>query len=151
MADYAGAVAAARAYFVARFSASPVAYQNEDQPADPWPPQDGSGRPIPWCYFEMIETDTALRGAGLPGSQTWLTSGHIRIHVFAPKGYGYVEQLAIAKLAGDVFRAATFYNSDPGAKVVCYGPSVRGGETASDDGNWFGVTVTIPFEFFFLG
>lgn len=146
MADYAGAVAAARAYFVARFSATQITYQNEDPPAHPWPPSP----PSPWCYFEMLETATELRGVGQAGNDVWLTTGQIRIHVFAPKGYGFAEHLAIAKLAGDVFRRATFYSTDPGAKVVCYGPSVQGGDSASDDGNWFGVTVSVPFELFFI-
>jgi hypothetical protein len=146
MADYAGAVAAMRARFADNFSGAPVAYQNEDAPQKPWPPQP----PVPWAYFEVIETQTALRGVGLPGNQTWLTSGHIFIHVFAPKGYGLADHLALAGRAGDVFRSATFYNSELGAKVVCRGPSVQGGDSASDDGNWFGVTVSIPFDFYFI-
>jgi hypothetical protein len=60
------------------------------------------------------------------------------------------EQLRIAGLAGEVFRAQTFYNSDPGAKVICGAPSIRGGDSDADNGNWFGVTVTIPFEFYFI-
>ena len=53
-------------------------------------------------------------------------------------------------LCGIGHRAATFYNAEPGAKVVCKGPSVQGGDSSSDDGNWFGVTVAIPFEFYFI-
>jgi hypothetical protein len=146
MADYAGAVAAMRARFAANFAGAPIAYQNEDAPQNPWPPQP----PAPWVYFEVIQAQTALRGVGLPGNQTWLTSGHICIHAFVPKGYGLADHLALAGRAGDVFRSATFYNSEPGAKVVCLGPSVQGGDSASDDGNWFGVTVSIPFDFYFI-
>jgi hypothetical protein len=145
MADYAGAVAAMRARFAAAFTAAPVQYQNEDPPADvtPWPPAR------PWVYFEVIQTQSGLRGVGLPGSQTWLTQGHIFVHVFAPKGYGLPDHLALAGQAGQIFRSATFYNAEAGAKVVCYGPSVQGGDTASDDGNQFGITVAIPFDFYF--
>ena len=63
---------------------------------------------------------------------------------------GVFNAAPVAGKAGDVFRAATFYNAEPGAKVVCYGPSVQGGDSSSDDGNWFGVTVAIPFEFYFI-
>jgi hypothetical protein len=38
MADWAGAVAAMRARFEGAFDAAPVEYQNEDPPANPWPP-----------------------------------------------------------------------------------------------------------------
>ena len=69
---------------------------------------------------------------------------------YVPTGSGLADHLALAGKAGDVFRAATFYNDEPGAKVVCYGPSVQGGDSSSDDGNWFGVTVAIPFEFYFI-
>ena len=48
-----------------------------------------------------------------------------------------------------MFRAATFYNDEANTKVVCYGSSVQGGDSSSDDGNWFGLTVAIPFKFFF--
>jgi hypothetical protein len=106
---------------------APVKYQNEEPPQTPWPPAG------PWIYFEVIQTETTLRGVGLPGNQTWLTVGHIFIHVFAPKGFGLADHLA---LAGNT-------------KVICYGPSVQGGGSDSDDGNWFGVTVAIPFEFYF--
>jgi len=147
MADWAGAVGAMRARFKDAFNAAPVAYQNEDPPRDPWPPAAPAS---PWIYFEVIQAQTALRGVGLPGQQTWLTTGHIFIHTFVPKGFGLADHLALAGKAGDVFRAATFYNAEPGAKVVCYGPSVQGGDSSSDDGNWFGVTVAIPFEFYFI-
>jgi hypothetical protein len=154
MADYSGAVAAMRTFFEARYSATPIAYQNEDAPSDPWPPVDGTGKPVPWLYFEVVQVETRLRGVGLPGNQVWLTVGFIRAHVFAPKGYGFAEHLAIAGLAAEVFRSQTFYNSDPGACVRCWGengegPTVQGGDSASDDGNWFGVVVAIPFQFFF--
>jgi len=146
MADYAGAVAAMRARFEGA-SLAPAEYQNEDPPQSPWPP---AAPAVPWIYFEVIEAQTALRGVGLPGNQTWLTSGHIFIHVFVPKGYGLAEHLTLAGRAGDVFRSATFYNAEPGAKVVCLGPTVQGGDSASDDGNWFSVTVAIPFDFYFI-
>src|SRR3954447_21235900 len=110
MADYAGAVAAMRDRFTQNFSAAPVAYQNEEPPQTPWPP---SG---PWVFFEVVQTSSEIRGAGLPGNQTWLTAGHIFIQIFAPMGYGFPEHLRIAGLAGEIFRAKTFYNSDPGAK-----------------------------------
>jgi hypothetical protein len=144
MADWAGAVAAMRARFAGAFTAAPISYQNEDPPADPWPPAPAK----PWVYFEVIQAQTALRGVGLPGSQTWLTTGHIFVHVFAPKSYALPDHLALAGQAGAIFRSATFYNAEPGAKVVCFGPTVQGGDSASEDGNWFGVTVAIPFEFY---
>src|SRR6185312_14761518 len=112
MADYAGAVAAMRARFSSMFNAAPVCFQNEPAPgAQSWPPAG------PWVYFEVIQTETRRRGAGMPGNNAWLTVGHIFVHVFAPKGFGLPQHLAIAELIVSIFRNASFYNSDPGAIV----------------------------------
>lgn len=146
MADYAGAVAAMRARYEAAALGVPTEFQNEDPPQVPWPPSPAAL----WIYFEVIEAATTLRGVGLPGSQLWLTTGHIFAHVFAPKGWGLPDHLRVAGLAGAVFKAATFYvDAAVGARVTCGGPSIQGGGSASDDGNWFGVSVAIPFEFYF--
>ncbi|UGA47101.1 hypothetical protein HU230_0014085 [Bradyrhizobium quebecense] len=151
MADYAGAVAAMRARYVDGLTAAPSSFQNEDPPQTPWPPQG-----TPWCYFEVVETLRRKRGVGTPGNQTWLITGNIFVHVFVPKGYGFAAHLALAGQAGDLFKDATFYNAEPGACVRCWdengeGPTVQGGDSASDDGNWFGLVVVIPFQFFFIG
>lgn len=152
MTDYAGAVAAMRARFVGAWgTTTPVQFQNEDPPQAPWPPQDGAGKPVPWVYFEVIQTASAERGVGLPGSKLWRTVGNIFVHAFVPLGYGLPSHLALTKQAGDVFRAATFYqDAATGAKVVCSAPSEAGGNSSADVGNWFGLTVSIPFEFLFI-
>jgi hypothetical protein len=148
MADYAGAVAAMRARFVAAWAAATkVQFQNEDPPVTPWPPEPAA----PWVYFEVIQTASVERGVGLPGSKIWLTTGNIFVHVFAPLNYALPDHLALADQAGEIFRAATFYvDNTVGAKVVSGAPSVGGGASNADNGNWFGVTVSIPFEFYFI-
>lgn len=148
MADWTGAVAACKARFVANFAnATPVAFQNEDPPSSPWPP----ATPVPWTYFEVLEVQSRERGVGKAGSKTWLTLGNIFAHVFVPIGYGLDDHNAIAVPIGEIFRAKTFYNTDPGAKIVCGAPSIRGGDSSSDDGNYFGLVVGVPFEFYFIG
>lgn len=150
MADYAGAVAAMRALFAAGWTETPIAYQNETPP-NPWPPVDAvSGAVKPFVYFEVISTKSEIRGAGLPGSQTWLTVGYIYAHVFTPEGYGYPESLRLADVAGQIFRAQTLYQDGAGAKVVCMAPQTDGGASDADNGNWFRVTANVPFEFYFL-
>lgn len=139
MADYAGAVAAMRARFAAAWTETAIAYQNEDF----------GDQSSPWVYFEAISTASDLRGAGLPGDHVWLTRGYIYVHVFTPEGYGYPESLRLADNAGEIFRAATFYQDGAGAKVVCGAPQIDGGASDADNGNWFRVTCAIPFEFFF--
>jgi hypothetical protein len=148
MADYAGAIAAMRARFVAAWGATtPVEFQAEAPPANPWPPSPA----VPWIYFEVIQTESAERGVGMPGAKTWRTTGNIFLHLFVPLNYGMPDTLALAGQAGEIFRAATFYvDNTVGAKVVTSAPSIGGGASDADNGNWFGVTVSIPFEFFFI-
>lgn len=152
MADYAGAVAAARAHFEGGFTAAPVQFQNEDPPQTPWPP---SSPPTPWVYFEMLQLDDRLRGAGLPGNQVWLSIGLVNISVFVPKGYGLADHLALTGQIEALFRSRTIYNAEPGVALRFWseqgqGPSTQGGDSKSDDGNWFGAVVVIPFQFFYL-
>lgn len=149
MADWAGAVAALRAEFEANFTAVPIAFQNEEPPSQPWPP---SGV---WAYFEVIQTQSVMRGVGMPGNKPWLTDGYAYAQIFAPKGYGLPQQLALADQAGEIFRAKTFYNTEPGVRLTCVGPNgegpeIRGGGTASEDGASFVITVAIPFQFLYF-
>jgi hypothetical protein len=157
MADFAGAVSAMRERFAASWTETKIAYQNESPRDDagelvtPWPPAAADGKPVPWVYFEVIQMSSAERGAGRPSDKTWLTTGRIYVHVFTPLDYGYPESLRLAEQAGEIFRAATFYRDDNvGAKVVTMAPDIDGGGTDADNGNWFRVTCSVPFEFFFI-
>lgn len=163
MADYAGAVAAIKARFLTYWvngavRKTPIAFQNET-PNDgavppvalPWPPNDASGNPTPWVYFEVIGNGSEQRGVGLPGDNIWLYRGGIFIHVIAPKGYGVETSHALVVAAGEIFRAKTFYNDGLGAKVVCGSPQTDGGASDADNGNWFRLTCFIPFEYFHRG
>ena len=143
MADFAGAVAAMRARFESAWTATPVAFQNE--------PFDKPNPPSPWVYFEVLGNQSEIRGAGTPGDNIWLDEGHILIHVFVPVNSGDAQARAHAVAAGEIFRAAGFYNDGQGSIVRTAAPRVDGGGTASDDGNWFRMTCVIPFEYYHRG
>jgi len=144
MADYAGAVAAIVARYKALVTTLPTQFQNEDPPAATWPPASG-----PFVYFEVLQTLSRLRAAGLPGNQTWLTIGLIQAQVLVPEGYGFAEHVALAEPIGEVFRAQTFYRVDANTKIICGAPAVSGGDSASDNGKFFAMKVAVPFEFYF--
>lgn len=154
MADYAGAVAAIKARLAANWTTTPIRYQNDRDPPE-WPPTDpNSGLVTPWLFLEVISNQSSIRAAGVPGDNIWLTEGHILIHVVTPIGDGaeLAQQYAVA--AGEIFRAATFYNDGQGSKVlsgVNPAPRTDGGGTDADKGNWFRVTMTCGFEFFHRG
>lgn len=174
MADYAGAVAAMRARFVAQWKVgsarrTPIAFQNETPSDDngdaisPWPPvtvdpNDATKKiPTPWVYFEIIGNTSSLRGAGKPGDQLWSYLGHIFIHVFVPEGYGVGDAHQLAVDAGEIFRNAQFYTDGQGRGVrTGIGPDgeaihTEGGGSDADNGNWFRVSTYVPFEYFHRG
>lgn len=151
MADYAGAVQAIQDRLSANWSTTPIVFQNEVRP-DPWPPIDGEGVPTPWVYCEVIGNASALRGFGLPGDQTWLYLGHVLVHVFVPQGWGTATAHAYAVSIGEIFRSVAFYRDEAaGAEVRTWSPRTDGGSSDADNGNWFRVTCTVPFEFYYRG
>lgn len=151
MADYAGAVAAIIARLRANWTTTPVQAQNEQPPQEPWPPQDGNGSPTPWVYVEVIGNESSLRGIGLPGNQAWLYLGHVLAHVFVPTGTGTELAHQYAVSIGEIFRAKAFYSDTPPNMVRTWSPRTDGGGIAADNGNWFRVTMTCPFEFYYQG
>lgn len=152
MPDYAGAVAAIKDRMDDGFTALPVAYQNEAPPQSPWPPVDGAGLAAGWVYFEVIGNGAARRATGRPGSQLWLYEGHILAHVFAPPLVGTAAADAHAVAIGELFRGKAFYRDEAaGAEVRTEAPWQDGGERDPENGNYYRVTTTVPFRFFYRG
>jgi hypothetical protein len=147
MASYAGAVQAIRDRLVANWTTTPIAFQNEpfEQPIDP-----NSGNPAPWVFLEVIGNDSELRGAGTPGDHVWLYRGHVLVHVFVPvdSGASLAQQYAVS--IGEIYRAAGFYGDDDNI-VRTWAPRIDGGGSGDDEGNWYRVTMTCPFEFYHRG
>lgn len=150
MADYAGAVAAIKALMAAGWTNTPVNYQN-DQAPDIWPPQDAKGNPSPWVYFEVLGSGSKPYATGTPGNRTWHYLGLIHGHVMVPINSGDELAQAYAVAIGEIFRDQKFYDNGLGAYVRSWSPQTDGGDSSADDGNWWRVTCTIPFEYFHRG
>lgn len=159
MGDYAGAKAAIRTRLSDNWTTTRITYQNET-PDDPWPPATtgGDGFPVlsPFVHLEIATTDSAMRGAGTPGNQVWVTRGLILVHVFVPQGTGDGTATTYANTIGEIFRAKVFYNSGDGCYVRTWAPRVDEGGPASDptethDGVWFRVTMICQMEYWHLG
>lgn len=137
------------------WSATRILCQN-DTPDQPWPPRDEAStqdpRPLaPWVFFEVLGSSSGIRGVGMPGSHVWLYRGLILAHVFTETGKGSTIGQQYAVTIGEIFRAKEFYNSDPGACVRTWSPQTDGGDFSDFHGNWFRVTCSIPFEFYYRG
>lgn len=164
MGSYGAAKAAVRAALVAGWTTTRIAYQNET-PADPWPPTavvPGSSFPQmqPWVYLEMATMPgQTIRGVGVPGDQLSQTNGMIYVHVFVPDGTGEATGTQYAEQIGELFRSKVPYNPGDGCYLRTWVPRVdEGGDAAAQSeiagvnaGNWFRVTMSVPFQYFHQG
>lgn len=151
MASFGGAKRAIRERLEAGWTSTRITYQNKT-PADPWPPKAPGGKKLaPWVNLEIKGLPSSLRGAGVPGKQVWLKPGFIYVHVFVPTGSGDDDATDMADAIGELFKGAVFYQVAPGCYVRCWAPHVDGGGSGDDDGNWFRVTMSVPFEYWHRG
>ncbi len=155
-ADFAGALVAIREKFVAEWvdggdPRTRVAEVNKD-PDAPWPPRDADNKLEAYVLIAPQGVEADHPGFGTPGRQVYLYRGLIHIHVYVPVGIGTDDAFALAVAAGEIFRSKTFYtDATPGCYVRSWTPRVDGGGPGDDDGIWFRVSATIPFEYYHLG
>jgi len=158
MGTYAGAKEAIAERLAANWTTTRITYQNKP-PVAPWPPRDGNNILVPWAHLEIASSDSQMHGAGKPGSQVWVTDGLIIVHVFVPSGDGDATATEYANTIGEIFRAKVFYNNGDGCYVRTWAPRVdEGGPVKSEsdiewanNGAWFRVSMTVPFEYWHRG
>lgn len=157
-ADYAGAVAAIKQRFVAQWvtdaaPTTPIAFVNE---AAPSLVNVADGNPVPWVMFEVVSSSSTNMGSGVPGSQVIAYDGMVKAHVFVSTGSGDgttdAGAMPLALAAGEIFRNKVFFDDvTPGCYVRTLTPRIDEGDVTSNDGKWFAVTATIPFEYWHRG
>lgn len=147
MSDYTGAVAALKTRLVDNWTTTPFGFVNEAPPAT----MDANGSTIPWVLCEVVSLGSAVRGAGTPNNHVIVYDGAVKLYVFVPDGAGTETGLAYAVALGDIFKNQVIYDTGNGCYVRTGYPSVEDGNAGSDDGLWFGVTASIPFEYWHRG
>lgn len=160
MPDYPGAVAAIKARLVQQWvdgSSTPltlIVYVNK-QPEPPFPPIDpATGNPKPVLVCEVAGSKSDIHTFGVPGNRFFLYEGLILLHVLVAIDEGVDRAEALAVQAGDIFRAATFYQDANGSFIRTVAPNPPdGGSSANLEGvevgaSLFRVTVSIPFQYF---
>jgi len=141
-----------RDYFEANWAGSTIVTYKNTSSGESWLPKNSDNELVPWIYFEVIGTGSELAGAsGTPGNRLWRDYGLIYAHVFVPVGEGEDRAVEIARQAGEIFRAAAFYESSDGRRIRTLAPAVNGGSGASDDGNWFRSTMSVEFSYLYRG
>lgn len=141
-----GALEAIEARLAANWTTSRIVLDGESG-ADPWPPVDSTGRPAPWVFVELLDTDASIVGFGTVTNCTVLDSGLCKFHVMVPKEEGLSRARAHAVSIGEIFRQQQFFTSEAGVAVRTLTPRI-GREASVDDGNWASMTCTVPYEFY---
>lgn len=160
MPDYPGAVAAIKARLVTQWvdgSNNPltlIVYVNK-QPEPPFPPIDPkTGNTAPVLVCEVSGTSSDIHTFGNAGNRFFLYDGLIVLHVLVAIDEGADRAQALATQAGDIFRAATFYQDVNGSYIRTIAPNPPdGGSSANLEGvdvgaSLFRVTVSVPFQYF---
>jgi hypothetical protein len=79
---------------------------------------------------------------GAPGANRVRRDGYIWLHAFITAGTG--NQVRAFQIAS---RAATIFEEQNFADVVCIAMEPGGGQSGTEDGRWYGQSVAIPFWF----
>jgi hypothetical protein len=145
-----GAMAAIEARLAANWTATPIVYDNIDPDPDPADGTlvDGVTVPMPWVFVELIDVAANIIAFGLPGDQTVLDEGLLKLHVMVEKGAGMDDARLKAEQLGEIFRQKEFYNTDPTAYVRTMTPRVGRGSMVSENGNWVSMHCTVPYQFY---
>jgi len=150
---YDGACAAIRARLSANWTTTQIAFENEEPPANPWPPIDpNSGNSAPWAFLEIDGNAGILRAMGSPGDQLWQYTGLIWIYVYVPMNAGADLARQYAVSIGEIFRNKHFYDDGNGSYVWSQwpGPAKNIGNDAGQ-GNAWGVILEVDFIYFHRG
>jgi hypothetical protein len=137
--------AAIRSFVESRFTAAPLVWPNERTFAP--------DVPAAFVAVEVIGLDNAIRGVGDPSNRLFIHSGLIMAHCFAVFGTGSGAADTMADALADLLTRQDILISGAAESplVRTEDPTTHDGELGSEDGNYWRVTVSVPFDFYYWG
>lgn len=117
----------------------PLSWPNEN-PDPPLPRVDANGTPLPFVVVELRWNGGEFGSIGSPGSNLARRQGHIWIFAYVARGSGESRAHELAAKAASMFEGEDF------SGVVCEAME-PGGEADTEDGNLFGQSAAIPFDY----
>lgn len=112
------------------------------------PPTDANGLALPFIWSELTGLASTILSMGAPGQHRIRDDGFLRVHVMIAAGAGIEPAAKIAEDFAALFRL-TQPNGQPGLQTLA--PTPAEGGASSDDGNYYGLSFSIPFWFFYTG
>lgn len=121
---------AVRTWLEGSWNATPLAWENE--------PFEVPEPPSPFVVVEIYGDSYQQEsiGAGNPAAELWREDGAVLLHVMVPAGTGSLTARTHAEALANLLRGLEL----PGG-IRFRGMSIGLGETATDDGNWWRISV----------
>lgn len=117
-------------------TAVPLTWPNENFT----PPRADNGSPVPFVAVEVKWNGGDYASIGAPDDNLVRRDGHIWLYAFIPEGTGETLAHHLVAEGAEMFEGQDF------AGVVCEGMQ-PGGPVDSEDGNYFGQSAAVPFNF----
>jgi hypothetical protein len=102
----------------------------------------------PYVWVERIGMNSEVLSMGTPGNNALRDDGYLRFHVLAPYGSGEDAINSIAESLASLYRATSPANL-VGLQTLAPTPPELGAQ--SQDGQWFGVSFTVPYFYLYTG
>lgn len=114
-----------------------LGWENEAfaMPTDP-----ATARPLPCVVIDVVWTGGDFMTIGSPGYNLARREGHVWAYAFIPRGTGQIRAHQLAARAARLFEGQDFDG------VVCEA-AMPGGPVSSEDGNYYGQSVSVPFQY----
>lgn len=144
---FAPAEAAIKGYVAANFSAWPIRWQGDP---DFRSPLNVNGSPAPFIEAEIIGGYNRLVGFSKVGNRVFIHPGLIRFYLCIPNGTGTAVANEIAdQLSAFMQRAEFGQSGDQMVRTLDF--STNGGVAGYEDGNYFVLQSSVPFDFYYAG
>lgn len=136
------ALLAALKGLAATFSDCPIFWPNEIISR----PTNDAGMPEPFVWAEITGLNSEITSMGAPG-QNWLKDdGFVRLHIMVPFGAALETPYAIADTLAGLFRIAS-----PIDGLQTFAPTKPEPGAESDDGLYYGVSISVPYTYRYQG
>ena len=133
---------AIRDHLVATWTATPLAFENEDvdQHGNPLPPDP----PVPFVEIELTGTSYGQQSIGesRQADNRWDEEGVLFLHVLVAGGAGSMLARTYAKQLADLFRGTTLL----GGNLEFLDSFIGRGRPGERDGNWYLIPVDIEWR-----
>ncbi len=127
-----------RQRFADHWTQTPIAWENVNY--DPASPGGLFAANEAFVVFEIKRGEVQQVGFGNPGYRRFREKGYWSAKIFVPSGTGISTAEILAENVAVIFRAITV------EKMQFYAPRISSSESIGNDGRWYQLNVTGPWQ-----